>query len=139
MQNFQNQQEEPKPIRPYLIRAVLEYCRDTGATPYVVVQVDDYCQVPTEYVREGQIVFDVSDEAVHQFNIDDEAMTFQARFGEDNVIFEVYVPVNRISMVMPLEYQHCGFTFKVLPTQSTDGKAETPAETVAPRRPTRLK
>lgn len=139
MQNFQNQQEEPKPIRPYLIRAVLEYCRDTGATPYVVVQVDDYCRVPTEYVREGQIVFDVSDEAVHKFNIDDEAMTFQARFGENNVIFDVYVPVNRISMVMPLENQHCGFTFKVLPTQPLEEKVDEPSENMAPRRPARVK
>ena len=139
MQNFENPADEPKPIRPYLVRAILDYCRDTGMTPYVVVQVDDYCNVPMEYVRDGQIVFDVSDEAVNKFVIDDEAMSFQARFGENNVICNVYVPVNRISAVTPIEYQQYGFSFKVTATVPTEESASAAAETAAPRRPMRVK
>ena len=44
------QTTEPRPMKPYLINAVLDYCRDTGTTPYVMVAVDHACRVPQEYV-----------------------------------------------------------------------------------------
>ena len=59
------QTTEPRPMKPYLINAVLDYCRDTGTTPYVMVAVDHACRVPQEYVRDGRIIFDLTDEAVN--------------------------------------------------------------------------
>ena len=79
------QTTEPRPMKPYLINAVLDYCRDTGTTPYVMVAVDHACRVPQEYVRDGRIIFDLTDEAVNRLAISDTELTFQARFGENNV------------------------------------------------------
>jgi len=50
------QTTEPRPMKPYLINAVLDYCRDTGTTPYVMVAVDHACRVPQEYVRDRKSV-----------------------------------------------------------------------------------
>ena len=99
------QTTEPRPMKPYLINAVLDYCRDTGTTPYVMVAVDHACRVPQEYVRDGRIIFDLTDEAVNRLAISDTELTFQARFGENNEIFDVLVPLNRIIAVTPLECQ----------------------------------
>ena len=48
--------------RPYLIRALYEWCTDNGLTPYVAVRVDDSVQVPREYVKDGEIVLNINDE-----------------------------------------------------------------------------
>jgi stringent starvation protein B len=124
----------PKPIKPYLINAVLDYCRDTGATPYLMVAVDSACRVPEEYVRDGRIVFDLSDEAINRLDINDRSLSFQARFGESNTIFDVFVPLNRIIAVTPLEYQQFALQFEVTPSEE---EPQQPAP--APRRPTRVK
>lgn len=132
-----------KPIKPYLIEAVLNYCRDNACTPYVMVAVDTACQVPMEYVRDNRIVFDVSDEAVHNLAISDDWFVFQARFGEKNEIFTVEVPLNRIVAVMPLEYQELGLQFEVTETPKrltdTQETESTAQEKTAPRRPMRVK
>ena len=106
------QTTEPRPMKPYLINAVLDYCRDTGTTPYVMVAVDHACRVPQEYVRDGRIIFDLTDEAVNRLAISDTELTFQARFGENNEIFDVLVPLNRIIAVTPLECQQFALHFR---------------------------
>lgn len=133
----------PNPIKPYLVTAVLDYCRDNVATPYVIVRVDSSCQVPMEYVRDGTIVLDVSDEAVNRLEVSNEALSFQARFGENNEIFNIYVPLNRIAVVTPLEYQEFALRFEVTPTVQQREEAE-PSDGSSPlappaRRPVRLK
>ena len=60
------QTTEPRPMKPYLINAVLDYCRDTGTTPYVMVAVDHACRVPQEYVRDGRIIFDLTETPVEE-------------------------------------------------------------------------
>lgn len=130
---------EPAPtMKPYLINAVLEYCRDHALTPYLLVHVDDACQVPEEYVRNNSIVFDISDEAIHNFGVSDEELTFQARFGEDNAIFTVVVPLNRIFAITPLEYQELAIQFEVTPSVKKDA-SEQSAEPAPQRRPMRVK
>ena len=123
----------PPPLKPYLINAVLDYCRNTGTTPYVMVAVDDACSVPREFVRDGRIIFDLTDEAVNRLEITDDWLTFQARFGETNDIFDVEVPLNRIICVTPLEYQQFALQFEVTPTP-TRAQAAAPEEE-APRPP----
>lgn len=127
-----------RPIKPYLINAVLEYCRDTSSTPYVMVAVDDACNVPMEFVRDGNIVFDLSDEAINRLVIDDETLSFQARFGENNAIFNVLVPLNRIIAVTPLEHQQFALHFEVTESKVT-GSTEKTDSSVQTRRPMRVK
>lgn len=134
------QESMPRPMKPYLINAVLEYCRDTGTTPYVMVAVDHACRVPEEYVRDGRIIFDVTDEAVNRLNISDEELTFQARFGENNEIFDVVVPLNRIIAVTPLECQQFALQFEVTDSpEETSSKISEPTPERGGRRPMRVK
>ncbi len=50
---------EPKSTKPYLLRAVYEWCVDNGYTPHISVVVDSRTRVPMEYVRNGEIVLNV--------------------------------------------------------------------------------
>ena len=126
-------------MKPYLINAVLDYCRDHAATPYLMVAVDEACHVPLEFVRDGRIVFDLSDEAINRLSIAEDVLSFQARFGESNAIFDVVVPLNRIIAVTPLEYQQFALQFEV--TASEPRELEAGSENGKPqgRRPMRVK
>ena len=67
--------------RPYLIRALYEWCTDNGFTPYVAVAVDDSVQVPREYVKDGEIVLNVSFDATSSLKLGNEFIEFKARFA----------------------------------------------------------
>jgi stringent starvation protein B len=67
--------------RPYLIRALYEWCTDNGLTPYVAVQVDDSVQVPREYVKDGEIVLNVSFDATSSLKLGNDFIEFSARFA----------------------------------------------------------
>ena len=90
-------------------------------------------------VRDGRIIFDLTDEAVNRLAISDTELTFQARFGENNEIFDVLVPLNRIIAVTPLECQQFALHFEVTETPVEEPE-EAPAQP-APgvRRPMRVK
>ena len=81
-------------LRPYLVRAVHEWCTDHGFTPYLVVAVDERVQVPREYVRDGQIVLNISYDATANLRIDNEEVTFKARFG--GVARDVVIPIGHV-------------------------------------------
>ena len=66
--------------KPYLIRAIHEWCTDQGFTPYLAVPVDARTRVPREYVKDGQIVLNVA-RCDHQLQMGNEEITFQARFN----------------------------------------------------------
>ena len=68
----------------------------------------------------------------------DEKVSFQARFGEDNRIVDIYVPMETIAFVFPMERQDLGLQFDVTPEEKQE-KKETKETPVTPRRPTRLK
>jgi stringent starvation protein B len=87
--------------KPYLIRAVHEWCTDAGFTPYVAVAVDASVRVPAEFVKNGEIVLNVSALATTRLKMDNEAISFQARFG--GVAREVYVPIGRVIAVYARE------------------------------------
>ena len=80
--------------KPYLIRAIYEWCVDQDLTPHIVVKVDAHVRVPAGYTRDGQIVLNLSPNATAQLQMGNEAITFQARFG--GVAHSLYVPVHNV-------------------------------------------
>jgi stringent starvation protein B len=96
--------------KPYLIRAIYDWCADSGFTPYIAVAVDETVRVPAEFVNNGEIVLNVSALATSRLLIDNEAISFQARFG--GVPREVYAPMGRIVAVYARENGQ-GMAFEV--------------------------
>ena len=87
--------------RPYLIRALYEWCTDNGLTPYVAVAVDDSVQVPREYVKNGEIVLNISFDATSALKLGNEFLEFKARFA--GVAREICVPVQRVIAIYARE------------------------------------
>ena len=77
--------------RPYLIRAIYEWCVDSGLTPYLAVRVDEHTEVPRAHVKDGEIILNLSADAVRNLQIGNEMITCTGRFG--GVPFELMVPV----------------------------------------------
>jgi stringent starvation protein B len=87
--------------RPYLIRAIYEWCVDAGFTPHLLVQVDEHTRVPKAYVNDGQIVLNVGANAVRDLTIDNDWIFFSARFSGASQ--EIAVPVNRVAAIFAKE------------------------------------
>lgn len=96
--------------KPYLIRALHEWCADQGFTPYLAVKVDATTRVPREFVKDGEIVLNVGLEATHQLQMGNEAITFQARFG--GRAFPVVIPIERVAAIYASENGE-GMAFEV--------------------------
>jgi stringent starvation protein B len=83
------------PSRPYIMRALYEWIVDNDCTPYVLVDATIAgVTVPQQYVKEGQIVLNISPSAVIDLNISNDALAFNGRFG--GVATDVYVPVKAV-------------------------------------------
>lgn len=83
------------PSRPYIMRALYEWIVDNGCTPYVLVDATfDNVLVPEQYVKDGQIVLNISPTAVMDLNISNDAVAFNGRFG--GVATDIYVPVSAV-------------------------------------------
>ena len=87
--------------KPYLIRAICDWCNDAGFTPYIAVAVDESVRVPMEFVKNGEIVLNVSALATNRLKLGNDAIEFQARFS--GAPREVYVPVARVIAVYARE------------------------------------
>jgi stringent starvation protein B len=87
--------------RPYLIRALYEWCTDNGFTPYVAVKVDQTVQVPREYVQGGEIVLNISYDATSSLKLGNEFIEFKARFGGQPR--DIMVPVGRVMAIYARE------------------------------------
>jgi stringent starvation protein B len=111
--------------KPYLIRAIYDWCTDSGFTPYVAVAVDETVRVPAEFVNNGEIVLNVSALATSRLLIDNEAISFQARFG--GVPRDVHVPMERVIAVYARENGQ-GMAFDV--PRAMSAPASPPAEPV---------
>ena len=92
---------ESTSTRPYLIRALYEWCTDNGFTPYVAVMVDDTVQVPREYVKNGEIVLNISFDATSALKLGNEFIEFKARFA--GTAREITVPVSRVIAIYARE------------------------------------
>jgi stringent starvation protein B len=87
--------------KPYFIRAIYEWCSDCGYTPYLSVRVDEKTRIPMEYVKNGEIVLNVSLNATRNLTINNELIQFSARFN--GVSREVSIPVDRVQGVFARE------------------------------------
>ena len=92
---------ESTSTRPYLIRALYDWCTDNGLTPYVAVQVDETVQVPREYVKNGEIVLNISYDATSALKLGNDFIEFKARFA--GTAREIMVPVNRVIAIYARE------------------------------------
>ena len=93
-------QEAPS-TRPYLIRALHEWCADNGFSPYIAVHVDASVQVPMEFVKNGEIVLNVSFDATSSLRLGNEFIEFKARFG--GVAREIVVPITHVIAIYARE------------------------------------
>ena len=87
--------------KPYLVRAIYEWCCDNGFTPYLAVVVDARTRVPMEFVRDGQIVLNVSPDATNRLVIGNDFVEFQARFG--GVARDISVPIGCVAAIYARE------------------------------------
>jgi stringent starvation protein B len=127
-----------------MIRAMHEWCTDNGFTPYLAVAVDEWTQVPMEFVKDGQIVLNVSYDATSQLVLGNERVEFRARFG--GVARDISVPVDHVLAIYARENgQGMAFPAPAVSTKpaavdaqsQADGLAsEKSAESSPPTRPT---
>jgi stringent starvation protein B len=97
--------------KPYLLRALYEWCTDNGYTPHIAVRVDQHTRVPREFVRDGEIVLNISFDATNQLQMGNEAIEFSARFsGKPHKIevpianvLAIYARENGQGMAFPVE------------------------------------
>ena len=81
--------------RPYLLRALNEWIADNGMTPHLLVDATQAgVQVPASAVKEGKVVLNIAERAVVRLMIDNDAVSFTARFG--GVSQPVYVPISAV-------------------------------------------
>ena len=96
--------------KPYLVRAICEWCSDNGLTPYLNVKVNAETRVPVAYVKNGEIVLNVSPAATRHLTIDNHGVRFSARFSGASQ--EVSVPMSAIAGVFAKETGY-GFAFTI--------------------------
>ena len=119
--------------KPYLIRAIYDWCADAGYTPYLAVQVDDYTQVPLAYVKDGRIVLNIGAAAVRNLHLGNEDITCGGRFG--GVAHQIIVPMSAVIGIFAQENGQ-GLVFQgqdSLPTgMAADSSGEPPDDPPAP-------
>ena len=89
------------PTKPYMVRAIHEWCVDNGFTPHLLVVVNAQCRVPKAYVKDGEIVLNLNHSATKDLHMDNEAVVFSARFG--GVSQNLYVPMDAVKGIFARE------------------------------------
>lgn len=132
--------------KPYLIRAICEWCADNGLTPYLAVKVNAQTRVPAAYVKNGEIVLNISRGATRRLTVDNDWVQFTARFNGASQ--EVAVPMAAVAGIFAKESGY-GFAFTVAsdpvasldaataPTQSSPTETS-PSDTKPRSRPKHL-
>ena len=96
--------------RPYMVRAMYDWCVDNNCTPFIVVAVDASVRVPQEFVQNGEIVLNVSLGATSNMTLGNDYIEFKARFG--GVARDICVPMGRVSAIYARENGQ-GMTFPI--------------------------
>jgi stringent starvation protein B len=109
--------------RPYLVRAMYEWCTDNGFTPYIAAYVDGSVQVPREFVKDNEIVLNVGMEATSDLHLGNDYVTFKARFS--GIAREIMVPMERVMAIYARENGQ-GMTFPVSPNTPVTALAPNP-------------
>ena len=105
------------PTRPYLVRAMFEWCLDSGFTPYLAVRMGHQVQVPPELTKQPEIVLNISPDATHGLSIGNQWIQFQARFG--GKVHDIVVPINRVFSIYARENGQ-GMSFPVAPSDDDE-------------------
>jgi stringent starvation protein B len=103
-------EHQPGSTKPYLMRALYEWCVDNGFTPYLQVVVDKNTIVPKEFIKGGEIVLNVGPLASNKLKIGNEHIEFQARFG--GVARDLYVPITAVAAIYAKENGQ-GMSFEI--------------------------
>ena len=106
--------------KPYLVRAIYEWCSDSGYTPYISVKVDESTRVPLEYVKNGEIVLNISQDATRNITLGRDVVQFSARFN--GVSREISVPIGAVSAIFAKENGQ-GLFFPTEPASGSAGQA----------------
>jgi stringent starvation protein B len=114
--------------RPYLIRALYEWCTDNGFTPYVAVLVDETVQVPREHVRNNEIVLNISFDATSSLKLGNDFIEFKARFS--GTAREIVVPISRVLAIYARENGQ-GMAFPAAPPIVSAGPSVLSSEALA--------
>ncbi|KAA3632116.1 MAG: ClpXP protease specificity-enhancing factor [Proteobacteria bacterium] len=117
--------------RPYMLRALWEWCSDAGLTPQILVDARfDGVTVPTEFVKDGAIVLNIHDRAVRDLQMDNEAVSFSARFAGQ--VRSVYVPMGAVLAIYARENGQ-GLFFEVPGHEApAEGESSAPVDGDAP-------
>ena len=138
--------DELIPTKPYMVRAIHEWCVDNGLTPHLLVVVNAQCRVPAAYVKDGEIVLNLNHTATKDLHMDNEAIVFSARFG--GVSQNLYVPMDAVKGVFARENGQGMFfepalqankNLEVAPVSSVSPEANVPqsdSETPKKKKPT---
>ena len=118
--------------KPYLIRALYEWCADSGYTPQLLVAVDGRTRVPAGFVKDGQIVLNISAGATRNLTLDNDWIQFSSRFG--GISHEISIPVDRVMAIFARENGQ-GLHFEPLDGPEPPGSAPPPAPDDAPPSP----
>lgn len=111
--------------KPYLLRAIYEWCTDNGYTPYLAAAVDNRTLVPREFVKNGEIVLNISFTATSGLKMDNDFVNFHARFG--GVSREISIPVDNVVAIYARENGQ-GMAFEVTPAASEEQEDESSEE-----------
>ena len=122
------------PTRPYLIRALHDWCTDNGFTPYLAVYVDAKVQVPMEYVKNNEIVLNVGFEATSGLKLGNDFVEFAARFG--GAARNIVVPIDHVVAIYARENGQ-GMAFPVPTEAAAQGEGDKP-KSATPQRGLRL-
>lgn len=112
--------------KPYLIRALHEWCTDNGYTPHIVVTVDANTAVPRAHIHDGQITLNIGTLATNRLVLGNEYIEFQARFS--GVTEHIFVPVAAVSAIYARE-TGAGMGFEVQESQAYPGSGDVSADT----------
>ena len=116
--------------KPYMLRAIYEWCTDSGYTPYLAVKVDAGTTVPMEFVKKGEIVLNISFGATSGLKMDNDSVRFHARFG--GVSREIFVPIDNVLAIYANENGQ-GMAFEpTAPGTQSAGAQSPPAAPSAP-------
>jgi stringent starvation protein B len=111
--------------KPYLLRAIYEWCTDNGYTPYLAATVDAQTRVPREFVKNGEIVLNISFSATSGLKMDNDCVRFNARFG--GVAREISVPIENVVAIYARENGQ-GMAFEVSPSPARNDENRADAE-----------
>ena len=118
--------------KPYLIRALYEWCVDSGLTPYLSVRVNERTRVPVEYVKNGEIILNISHDATRNLTLSNDLIQFSARFN--GVSRELSIPMETVNGIFAKENGQ-GLFFNDVPNMTDQSADDSPSPSIPNGKP----